>query len=155
MNSIQATHEDRERLSGPGLRVVIDWCFYHKLTDDQIICAVGSPELETFSEWIDAARSYEPFALPAATLRRLSLVLNVSRGAFEAYGVGNQAWLRQPIEDAPLYGRRPLDLLLSNQADLGRLHDYLLQIVLERRRQAQPRCSPDYEPVTSAHLRFH
>ncbi|SFQ13968.1 antitoxin Xre/MbcA/ParS toxin-binding domain-containing protein [Tranquillimonas alkanivorans] len=137
--------DTKRRLSGPGLRTVLNIAREWRLTTDEMRRLVGAPDYETYQEWRSAALGGKELVLREAVLWRLSCVLAVYRHIRETFSVGEQGqqWLHG--EHKVFKGRRPIDLLLDEDIEqMRRVHKYVELVAWAQ--------SPDLEPDVEVEL---
>lgn len=74
---IDASPENRARVSGPGLRTLLNVARVWELDVSEIRVLLGLPTAAEFLVWSDAARTDQPLILEADVLLRISAVLGI------------------------------------------------------------------------------
>ena len=107
--------ENRDRLSGPGLRTFLNIAVLWQLNERERISVLGSPARSTYHNWVSKARAGERISLPLDTLLRIASILGIHKGLRILFGDRQRGvqWLRTE-NAAPLFGgQRPIDVVLS------------------------------------------
>jgi hypothetical protein len=109
------SHEDRARLSGPGLRTFFGIASEWRLSVDQQCALLGGIARSTFHKW----RKDSNTTLGRDQLERLSLVLGIYKAMkllFRDEAAGKE-WLVAPNRDWAFAGRSPLARMLGGSID--------------------------------------
>lgn len=111
--------ENRQRLSGPGLRTFLALAAEWSLSEDQQIRILGMPLVGSFQLWCRQARAGKELCLSLDVLMRLSAVIGIygSLHILHEKDEERQEWLRGPHGAFPFNGQPPLALITSGSLD--------------------------------------
>ncbi len=126
---IDASPENRARVSGPGLRTLLNVARVWELDVSEIRVLLGLPTAADFQVWSDAARADQPLILEADVLLRISAVLGIYRSLRLLEGTDDEGlkWLRSVNREIPFSGKAPLELMLAGfEPGLMDVRGYLL-----------------------------
>lgn len=106
--------EQRQRLSGPGMRSFLAIANLWGLTEEQRRMILGMPPRSTFHGWVRVARTHGALRFDLDTLLRISAVLGVHQALGVLFATEREAiaWLRTP-HAAPVFGGKPPLALLT------------------------------------------
>lgn len=126
---IDASPENRARVSGPGLRTLLNVAHVWELDFAEIRMLLGLPTAAEFQVWYDAARANQPLVLESEVLMRISAVLGIYRSLHLLEGTDDEGlkWLRSVNREIPFSGKAPLELMLAGfEPGLMDVRGYLL-----------------------------
>jgi hypothetical protein len=108
----EPTTEDRERLSGPAMRVFDNVSRRWGLSERTKLQLLGCAEHE-FRGWVRDARWDRPLILKVAVLMRISAVLGIFGDLRQlTNGIAEETcWLTHQIAAPPFEGKAPIELL--------------------------------------------
>lgn len=110
---------ERRRVSGPGLRTLLNIADSWGLSEADRLKVLGMPGRSTYHSWVAKARGGVTLTLPLDTLLRISAVL----GVYKALQIifprepDRTAWLRSPNQGPAFGGQPPLALITSGTQD--------------------------------------
>jgi len=111
--------KDRERASGPGLRVFRNIADLWELTEKERIAILGEPARSTYHSWMKKAQAGERLVLPLDTLLRISGVLGIHKALEILFADRRQAleWLRGAHRGTVFRGASPLMFIVDGAQD--------------------------------------
>ena len=115
---------DRERLSGPAIRLFLNVADIWNLNVDERRALLGGISRQTYHNW----RAASGAALGRDQLERISLVLGILKGLRLVFAEDRDGlrWLRAVNTDAPFRGSAPLALMTEGGiGDLYAVRRYL------------------------------
>ncbi|WP_199084334.1 hypothetical protein [Bosea sp. ASV33] len=124
---IDASPENRTRVSGPGLRTLLIVARVARYCRDPN--ASGYAHIGGISDLSDAARADEPLTLETDVLLRISAVLGIYRSLPLLEGTDGEGlkWLRGINRYNAFNGKAPMELMLSGfEPELMDVRGYLL-----------------------------
>lgn len=113
--AIDTSPENRARVSGPGLRTLLNVARAWELDVAEIRMLLGLPSAAEFQVWSDAACASQPLILETDVLLRISAVLGIYKSLRLLEGTDDEGfkWLRSVNREIPFSGKAPMELMLS------------------------------------------
>lgn len=151
---IDASPENRARVSGPGLRTLFNVAPLWELDVAEIRTLLGMPPSDAFQTWSDTARADEPLTLETDVLLRISAVLGIYKSLRLLEGTNDEGSkrLRGINRENPFNGKAPMELMLSGfEPGLMDVRGYLLAKECGGG-TAPSEVDRDFKPYTDANL---
>lgn len=124
--------ENRQRLSGPGLRAFERIADRWELSLRERLLVLGSPTVSTYQYWVATTVAHGDLKLSVDALTRISAVLGIYvRLSMILQDAGREmSWLQTPYPGAVFNGRAPMECLTDGSlAGVMSVRDLLSDLI--------------------------